>query len=135
MVKATTTSGDSLEGFEQFWTAYPVKTSIYEARHAFVEMQAGKIMPAILAAIAAQKQSRQWRDDGGKYIPSPANWLRAGRWQDCVEPIQKDLSTYRMANRDWPASGPGPQPAEFASDDHYRIFRTGWTDWRKENHL
>lgn len=34
------------------------------------------------AAIAAQRRSRQWLDEGGRFVPNPATWLNQERWDD-----------------------------------------------------
>jgi hypothetical protein len=35
---------------------------------------------------AGKPKSRQWTDEGGKYIPHPATWLNNHRWED--QPIK-----------------------------------------------
>ena len=35
----------------------------------------------ILAGLAAWKKSDQWQDDGGRFIPYAAKWLRNRRWE------------------------------------------------------
>ena len=36
----------------------------------------------MLAAIEKQKQSAQWQDNGGQFIPHPSTWLNQRRWED-----------------------------------------------------
>ena len=72
-------SGD----FDAFWTAYPNKVGKRDALKAF--QQNVKVMPPIenvIAAIERQKTWDTWTRDGSKYIPHPASWIRAGRWDD-----------------------------------------------------
>ena len=38
----------------------------------------------MLAAIERQKQTAQWKENGGQYIPHPATWLNGRRWEDEV---------------------------------------------------
>ena len=38
----------------------------------------------MMSAVTAQKQSRQWRENNGQYIPNPATWLNQRRWEDEV---------------------------------------------------
>ena len=66
--------------FDSFWSAYPKKVGKEAARKAFLKVDAD--LAVMLRAIEAQKQSRQWQEDGGKYIPNPATWLNQGRWED-----------------------------------------------------
>uniref|UniRef100_A0A2G7T8I6 Uncharacterized protein n=1 Tax=Chryseobacterium sp. B5 TaxID=2050562 RepID=A0A2G7T8I6_9FLAO len=39
-------------------------------------------MAKMLAAITIQASSTQWLRDDGQFIPHPATWLNAGRWDD-----------------------------------------------------
>lgn len=78
-----------VDGFEQFWQLYPRKSRIYDAQHAWVEVQANNHLAEILAAVKAQRDHEDWTKDGGKYIPHPANWLRDGRWMDVLKPAEK----------------------------------------------
>lgn len=69
--------------FEEFWKAYPNKTGKDAARKAFDKRKPGKqLLVDMLEALEAQKQSEQWRKQGGQFIPNPATWLNQGRWQD-----------------------------------------------------
>ena len=68
--------------FDAFWEAYPRKESIFEAQRAFVEAGAKAAMPEILAALAWQVKSDQWKEEGGKYIPKPAKYLMEGQWKN-----------------------------------------------------
>lgn len=69
--------------FEQFWHAYPRKTAKDSARKAFEKRKPDEaLLSAMLAAIAVQAQSAEWAKDAGQFIPHPATWLNAGRWQD-----------------------------------------------------
>ena len=36
----------------------------------------------MITAIGKWKKTKQWKDEGGRYIPNPANWLRHRRWED-----------------------------------------------------
>lgn len=78
------------ELFSQFWTAYPKKLDKGHARKAFLAIKdMPLLLPKILAAIEAQKKSKQWVDSGGKYIPNPATWLNGQRWEDVPEVVNK----------------------------------------------
>lgn len=79
-------SCDSDNGFAIFWSAYPKHKGKADALKAW-----GKIKPSVELqatmgkALEAQKQSEQWRKDGGQYIPMPATWLNGKRWEDEVQ--------------------------------------------------
>ena len=71
--------------FERFWQAYPRKTAKMEARKAWKKLDpVGGLLDSIMAAVAAQSNSRQWLADGGRFIPHPATWLNQARWEDEV---------------------------------------------------
>lgn len=71
------------EQFKQFWTAYPNKKSKATAYNAWKRLTPdAKLMEQMLKALDQQKLSRQWAEDGGRYIPYPATWLNGHRWED-----------------------------------------------------
>ena len=71
------------EKFAKFWDAYPRKTAKSEAMKAFAKLNPDdSLMETIMNAIEKQKQSDQWKRDGGQYIPHPATWLNQQRWED-----------------------------------------------------
>jgi hypothetical protein len=75
--------GAAPEYFDEFWKAYPNKVGKDAARKAFDKRKVTRaLLDEMLAAIARQRQSKQWADDGGKYIPHPSTWLNEGRWMD-----------------------------------------------------
>ena len=67
--------------FEIFWKAYPKKVGKKNAERAFLKLE-GVSLDALLRAVEAQKNTRQWQEDGGRYIPNPSTWLNQGRWED-----------------------------------------------------
>jgi hypothetical protein len=72
-----------LDDFEMFWKSYPRKAAKGDARKAW--LQTAKIRPEtgeLLQVIEQHKQTEQWLRDGGQFIPYPASWLRAERWED-----------------------------------------------------
>jgi hypothetical protein len=69
------------ETFDVFWTAYPKKVGKKDAFKAFQKVPVSE-RPLLIPAIERQKQSRQWNDEGGRFIPNPSTWLNQGRWMD-----------------------------------------------------
>jgi len=66
--------------FTRFWESYPRHDAKQEALRAWKALAPDEILLArMLAAIAAQRQWRQWIE--GK-IPHAATWLRGRRWED-----------------------------------------------------
>lgn len=70
-------------GFAEFWAAFPKKVGRDAALKAFEKRKPdADLLARMLAAIAAQATSEQWRKDGGQFIPNPATWLNQARWED-----------------------------------------------------
>jgi hypothetical protein len=76
---------DREAAFERFWTAYPRKTAKTAARNAWKKLDpVNGLLDTIMAAVAAQSNSRQWLADGGRFIPHASTWLNNARWEDEV---------------------------------------------------
>ena len=81
-------TSDSAEFF-LFWREYPNKKnkqtaiSRWDKMHVTPELYA-KIMEGLQRA----KNSREWAEQDGKYIPHPASWLNAGGWENEYRPLQ-----------------------------------------------
>ena len=67
-------------GFEDFWNFYPKKVGKGAAEKSWEKLKPD--LSVILVAIEQQKQSDQWKKDGGRYVPNPATWLNQKRWED-----------------------------------------------------
>ena len=78
------TIGRREKEFSIFWEAYPKKVGKQAARKSFDRIPASEI-PKLVPAVEAQKQSQQWKREGGRFIPNPATWLNQGRWDDEVQ--------------------------------------------------
>jgi hypothetical protein len=74
---------DQGELFARFWAAYPKKRSKGQAEKAWTKLQPDEqLVEVILTAIERAKKSEEWRKENGRYIPYPASWLNAKRWED-----------------------------------------------------
>ena len=72
-----------MDGFDLFWTHYPRRVAKGAARKAWVKLQPDAALQArILDALTWQVRQPHWLKDGGSFIPHPATWLRAERWED-----------------------------------------------------
>ena len=77
------------EGFDEFWSAYPRKVAKPNALRAFEKVcPDDSLLTKMLTAIDRAKASPQWTKDGGQFIPHPATWLNAHRWEDEVQTTQ-----------------------------------------------
>ena len=71
------------KGFVAFWEQYPKKKAKGTAEKAWRTLQPdGELQQKILVALDEQRQSPDWLKDGARYVPYPATWLRARRWED-----------------------------------------------------
>lgn len=91
----------SVSPFDLFWEAYPKKVGKADAEKAFDKAISKTTLDAMLKAIADQKQSRQWTEDGGRFIPNPSTWLNQGRWADELAPVAPVLTAYVPRPTQW----------------------------------
>lgn len=97
----------SPDGFAEFWLAYPKKVGKGAAEASWKKTRPPKA--AVMDAIANQRNSEQWRRDGGQYIPNPATWLNQRRWEDGALPVVDEKHEPEMVS----VSGGHPVPLEF----------------------
>ena len=83
--------------FETFWMAYPRKKSRSTAEKVWRTLAPSpELLQQILDAIAAQRNSPQWIEQRGKFIPYPSTWLNQKRWED-----EADCAGQPAAAGDW----------------------------------
>ena len=71
--------------FEQFWNKYPKKVNRDAALKEFMKIpDINTIFPDIMSALDTQIRSKQWQEEGGRYIPSPDNYLKKSGWNNVV---------------------------------------------------
>lgn len=79
-----------VQGFEEFFKAFPKKASKGSAMKAWNKLRPGKeLREKIMAAVERAKKSEQWNRENGRFIPYPATWLNAQGWEDELEPQNK----------------------------------------------
>ena len=72
--------------FETFWTSYPRKIGKAKAFKAWKTCNGNRPDIQILVNKIEQfKKSDQWKEKKGKFIPYPASWISAGRWDDQLQ--------------------------------------------------
>jgi len=74
------TEPDSDDGFTDFWEAYPKKVAKGSAVKAWEKHTPP--LAKCLETLSWQKRSPDWNKDEGKFIPHPATWINARRWED-----------------------------------------------------
>lgn len=68
--------------FTAFWEDYPAKINREEAWETWKAINPdAQTVGRIKAGLEAWKRSPQWTEDGGRYIPSAAKWLKDRRWE------------------------------------------------------
>jgi len=82
-VKESKEKKDPASLFDRFWSAYPKKKSRGDALKAFQKINPDEELLVIMVAkVEAEKATKQWKEDNGRFIPHPATWLNGRRWED-----------------------------------------------------
>jgi uncharacterized protein YdaU (DUF1376 family) len=69
--------------FDRFWKLYPKKKSKADAEKAWSKLKmTDEFFSSIIASLSAQAASKDWKKDGGQYIPLAGGWIRGKRWED-----------------------------------------------------
>lgn len=77
--------------FNTFWEAYPNKKAKQSALKAWKKIKPNTaLFEKIMKAIELQKRSEDWQRENGRYIPHPASWLNAGRWDDEIKEVNNN---------------------------------------------
>lgn len=70
-------------GFELFWGQYPKKRNKGAAEKAWATLQPDDVLlGTMLSKIDQAKQTADWQQEKGRFIPYPASWLNAKGWED-----------------------------------------------------
>lgn len=73
------------DAFAMFWAAYPNKKAKGSAEKVWAKLKPDhQLAETIISAVQKHKLSADWTKDEGQYIPHPATWLNAKRWEDEV---------------------------------------------------
>ncbi|MBQ6840339.1 MAG: hypothetical protein IJO45_06570 [Oscillospiraceae bacterium] len=66
------------EDFDAFWREYPKKLEKDQAWAEFQRVE--EDLQVLLDALAGHKRSGRWLEEGGRYIPRAAQWLKQRLW-------------------------------------------------------
>lgn len=81
--------------FEKFWRAYPKKKDKARAKKSFIKKcKSEEMLKTMIEAVEKQKDSKQWKEANGQYIPHPSTWLNGERWEDELEPSEEKEAEY-----------------------------------------
>jgi hypothetical protein len=95
-IKVTASSGQPAaerpgardEAFDLFWSSYPRKVAKAAALKAWAALVNGERETAIVAARAWTEAWAGAPDDRRRFLPHPATWLRAHRWEDSMDDVR-----------------------------------------------
>jgi biotin operon repressor len=73
------------EGFARFYAAYPKKVAKAKALKAWKSQKCDKHIDEIMTSLPKHINSQVWQKQGGQFIPYPAAWLNARRWEDEIK--------------------------------------------------
>ena len=82
-------TGERENDFETFWNAYPRKDGKAAARKAWKKANDRPAIDHILEAIRVSKKNRQWKQEDGRFIPKPENWILDRRWEDISTKVNR----------------------------------------------
>ena len=82
--------------FDRWWQQYPRHANKADARRAYMAMDVSA--ETLLAALENAKQSRQWLQSNGRYIPNAAKWLD-GAWMDYAQ--EQTVDAKREEKSEW----------------------------------
>ncbi|MCK4609457.1 MAG: hypothetical protein KAT71_08240 [Gammaproteobacteria bacterium] len=85
--KIINTAKMHLPKFDDFWANYPNKKAKAKARTKYIALITKKpeLHEIIINALSKHKETKQWNEANGKYIPHPTTWLNQERWEDEIE--------------------------------------------------
>jgi hypothetical protein len=84
-----------MRSFERFDAAYPKKTARTKAEQAWLKLKPSpKLVETILAVLEKQKKSPEWTKERGQFVPHPASYVNARRWEDEVQQDAPDADPY-----------------------------------------
>lgn len=87
--------------FLEFWSAYPKKVSKPDAIKAWKKINPSEeLKEKIIVAVGIAKQSKDWLKENGQFIPYPATWLNAARWEDSPQVSILELPKPQYKNGD-----------------------------------
>lgn len=79
--------------FDEFWKLYPRKDAKDKARQAWTKKKCDAMADKIITALKAHLTRKDWLKDNGEFIPYPASWINAGRWDDEIKPQKSRTDT------------------------------------------
>lgn len=84
-----------VNGFQEFWLAYPRKIGKGAARRSWKRIRpSAELQQQILNSLSQHTYSHDWTREYGRYIPHPATFLNQERWDDeLVDPPDPSVAS------------------------------------------
>jgi len=99
--KENNTNAQIDEDFDNFWNAYQRKVAKGDARKAWKALKPTEELAfQIIESVKQQALLEDWQKDNGKFIPYPATWLRAERWNDEILGEEYDPEPKQLLSED-----------------------------------
>ncbi len=117
-------------GFDEFWKAYPRRVGKGNAEAAWKKHKCDSILPKILEAVAAAKESSDWKKEAGQFIPHPATWLNRQGWEDEIinrpqAPVNRNARPAGFENWKSPPNAGDPENPEWGTQAYVRKHGAG----------
>lgn len=90
--QALTLQGHLPAEWNAFWAAYPKKKSKPDAEKAWKKIKLAEV-PAIMAAVEARRNTKDWTKEKGQYVPYPASFLNKRQWEDELTNVNSGQGT------------------------------------------
>ena len=88
-----------ITAFAEFYAIYPVKRARQDAEKAWLKISPNAVLrDTIMTGLANAKNSEEWQEDSGRYIPHPATFLNHCRWEDDYTPAGSRAPAVRTAS-------------------------------------
>jgi DNA-binding transcriptional regulator PaaX len=83
--RETALKNGTLLSFNQFWNEYPKKINKQATEKLWAKLNPSpELLQVILSQLKKLKNTKNWQDNNGQFIPHPSTWVTNQRWTDEV---------------------------------------------------
>lgn len=86
--------------FEHFWKQYPRRLDKERCFKIWQKLKLDALSDTILSALETQKNSEQWLQDAGRFIPHPSTWLNQKRWDQEVDVAKSWVDNWKPKQKE-----------------------------------
>jgi len=129
--------------FDFFWNEYPKKRKKLDAIKAFLKINPdATLLEKMIASVRAYKQTEDWKKDNGQFVPLPASYLNARRWEDVLKVevgkaptsgacmVDKKPATKMRGKKNWWLCDECAEVFKRTAGDH--VFYADWSEMTPE---